>query len=107
MTRNELLLQRLISASRIDATAEVSIKPHGVKVQDIIRERSATADIVLLGLRGTEPGDEAKYAARISEMAEGLPTVLFVRSAGEFRGQLLGDVEDIESSTPEALAESK
>jgi hypothetical protein len=40
-------------------------------------------------------------------MAEGLPTALFVRSAGEFRGQLLGDVEDIESSTPGALAESK
>jgi hypothetical protein len=107
LARNEALLRRLITASRIDATAEVIIKPHGVKVQDIIRERSADADIVLLGLRGTEPGDEPKYAVRISEMARGLPTALFVRSAGEFRGQLLGDVEDIESGTPEALADPK
>jgi hypothetical protein len=38
-------------------------------------------------------------------MAEGLPTALFVRSAGEFRGQLLGDVEEIEQGTPEALAD--
>jgi amino acid transporter len=107
MERNKGLMRKLIGASRIDATAEVILKPHGVKVQDIIRERSAHADIVLLGLAGTESGEESKYAARISEMAEGLPTVLFVRSAGEFRGQLLGDVEDIEQSTPEALADPK
>lgn len=96
LIRNERLLRKLISASRIDATASVMIKPDGVRVQDIIRARSAHADIVLLGLRGTEPGEEAKYAERIANMAEGLPTVLFVRSAGEFRGQLLGDVEEME-----------
>jgi hypothetical protein len=28
-----------------------------------------------------------------------------VRSAGEFRGQLLGDIDEIESSAPEALAD--
>jgi hypothetical protein len=27
----------------------------------------------------------------MTSMLEGLPTVLFVRNAGEFRGQLLGD----------------
>jgi hypothetical protein len=105
MDRNKGLLRKLIGASRIDATPEVILKPHGVKIQDIIRERSADADIVLLGLRGTEPGDEAKYAKRIAEMAQGLPTVLFIRSAGEFRGQLLGDVDDIEPAIPQALTD--
>jgi len=107
MTRNEGLLRKLIGASRIDARAEVILKPEGVKVQDIIRERSADADIVLLGLRGTEPGDEAKYATRITKMAEGLPTVLFVRSAGEFRGQLLGDMDDVAQAATEDVAEQR
>jgi potassium/chloride transporter 4/5/6 len=105
MERNERLLRKLIGASRIDATPQVILKPQGVKVQDIIRKRSAHADIVLLGLRGTEPGEESKYATRIAEMADGLPTVIFVRSAGEFRGQLLGDVEEIEPAKPEALTD--
>ncbi len=54
----------------------------------------AHADVVLLGLRGNDPGEEHEYAERMASMLEGLPTVLFVRNAGEFRGQLLGNTED-------------
>lgn len=100
LIRNERLLRRLISTSRIDARAEMIVMPPGSKVHNIIRQRSADADIVLLGLRGTSPGDEAKYAERITKMAEGLPTVLFVRNAGAFRGQLLGDTEELEGIEP-------
>lgn len=94
---NEKLLERLISASRIDARAELIVRPPDTKIHEIIHERSANADIVLLGLRGTEPGEEANYAKRISTLAEGLPTTLFIRNAGPFRGQLLGDTSEIEA----------
>jgi solute carrier family 12 (potassium/chloride transporter), member 4/6 len=89
--RNRHLLERLTAAARIDATINLILKPEGTTVQEIIHERSADADVVLLGLRGNPPGDEAAYARRMQTMMDGLPSVLFVRNAGEFRGQLLGD----------------
>jgi amino acid transporter len=100
LIRNGNLLRRLITTSRINARAEMIVMPPGAKVQDIIRERSTDADIVLLGLRGTNHGEEAKYAERMTNMAEGLPTVLFIRNAGEFRGQLLGETEETEDGGP-------
>ncbi len=85
------LLLTLTEAARIDATINVILKPEDATVQQVIHEGSAHADVVLLGLRGNEPGEEQAYAQRMTAMLEGLPTVLFVRNAGEFRGQLLGD----------------
>jgi hypothetical protein len=85
------LLLTLTEAARIDATINVILKPESATVQEVIHEGSAHADIVLLGLRGNEPGEEQDYAERMTSMLDGLPTVLFVRNAGVFRGQLLGD----------------
>lgn len=93
-TRNEALLQQITRAARIDAATEVILKPAESSVQSIIWERSGKADVVLLGLRGNEIGEEAEYAERMNEMASGLGTVLFIRNAGSFRGQLLGDFEE-------------
>jgi len=87
---NKELLEQLTSAARIDATINVILKPENVSVADVIYEGSRSADVVLLGLRGTAPGEEAAYTRRMATLVEGLPTVLFVRNAGEFRGQLLG-----------------
>lgn len=98
---NKDLLVQLTSAARIDATIKVVLKPNGVTVADVISEGSRNADVVLLGLRGTEPGEEAAYTRRMATLVKGLPTVLFVRNAGEFRGQLLGaTVEDRSERAP-------
>ncbi|MEN8239744.1 MAG: hypothetical protein ABFR53_11155, partial [Actinomycetota bacterium] len=91
---NKDLLAQLTSAARIDATINVILKPEDVAVADVIAEGSRSADVVLLGLRGTEPGEEAEYTRRMATLVSGLPTVLFVRNAGEFRGQLLGATMD-------------
>jgi potassium/chloride transporter 4/5/6 len=92
---NKELLEQLTSAARIDATINVILKPEDVAVADVIYRGSRNADVVLLGLRGTEPGEEAAYTRRMAMLVDGLPTVLFVRNAGEFRGQLLGaTIED-------------
>ncbi len=87
---NKELLVQLTSAARIDAAINVVLKPEGVSIAEIISEGSRNADVVLLGLRSTEPGEEVDYTRRMATLVDGLPTVLFVRNAGEFRGQLLG-----------------
>jgi hypothetical protein len=88
--RNRSLLMQLTTAARIDAEINVVRKPEDTTVQEIIHERSADADVVLLGLRGNSPGEESTYARRMQTLMDGLSSVLFVRNAGEFRGQLLG-----------------
>jgi hypothetical protein len=69
------------------------VRRSGQSVQDLIRERSENADVVLMGLRASQPGEELETARRLDELVDGLPTVIFVRSAGEFRGRLLGEQE--------------
>jgi amino acid transporter len=96
--KNQELLVQLTRAARIDATINVILKPDDTSVQDIIHERSGLADVVLLGLRGNAPGEEEAYARRMKSMIDGLPSVLFVRNAGEFRGQLLGHTSEDEVS---------
>jgi amino acid transporter len=91
LERNRSLLERVIGNARIRARIDVMLRPPDVTIKDIISERSRGADVVLMGLRQVDPGDEMEYAGRLSEFAEALPSVLFVRSAGEFRGRLLGD----------------
>jgi amino acid transporter len=89
--RSHTLLSQLVNAARIDAATNIILKPDGASVRDIIWQGSRDADVVLLGLRNNDPGEEPAYARRMSALAEGLPTVLFARNAGAFRGQLLGD----------------
>ena len=67
----------------------LSLKPSGKTIADVIRDQSANADIVFLGLRDPEPGTEKEYARRMKELAEGLNTTVFVKSAGEFAGKLI------------------
>jgi solute carrier family 12 (potassium/chloride transporter), member 4/6 len=89
--RNKKLLEDLTRLARIEAVTNVFLKPEERSVREVIWEGSKDADVVLLGLRGNEPGEEVAYASRMNEMMKGLPTVLFVRNAGVFRGQLLGN----------------
>ncbi len=94
LERNRILLDRLIRSARIRAETEVMLRPAEVSVTSLICTESRGADIVLMGLRAVEPGQEASYSRRLAEFVRDLPTVLFVRSAGEFRGRLLGDGPD-------------
>lgn len=91
MERNRLMLERVIRSARIEADIEVMRLPEGLAVSDVISRGSQDADVVPMGLRDVRPGDEADYADRLNELAAGLPSVLFVRSAGPFRGRLLDE----------------
>jgi amino acid transporter len=89
--RNRALIEQVLRSARIRARIEVMPRPQGAHVTDLIQESSANADLVLMGLRSIDAGEAAGYAERLEELAHALPTVLFVRSAGPFRGRLLGD----------------
>ena len=94
LERNRTLLEQVIRTARIRADVEVMPKPSGASVIDVIARRSQDADVVFMGLRAVRPGEEAEYADRLEEFTTRLPSVLFVRSAGEFRGRLLGEQPD-------------
>lgn len=94
LERNQELLERMIRSARIRASVEVMRHSAEISVVETIQQHSARADVVLLGLRPVKVGDELEYAARLGEFIEHLPSVLFVRSAGEFRGKLLGPDAD-------------
>jgi amino acid transporter len=93
--RNTLLLNGMIESARIRARVDVLLKPPERTVSSIITEHSADADVVLMGLRANEPGEEAEYVERLTRLMSGLPTVILVRNAGIFRGRLLGDDETV------------
>ena len=91
---NQESLERITESARIDAAIDVMLKPRDRTVQQMIAERSRDADLALLGLRGINQGEELDYAQRLETLSGDLRNVMFVRSAGSFRGQLLGDTGD-------------
>ncbi len=82
-------LSGLIPEIRIGAESEVIVKPPEKSVMEVMHEVSRDASIVFLGLQEPKFGAESDYADRIIELAEGFPTAIFVRSAGEFAGKLI------------------
>jgi len=104
-TQTEKNLRTLIPAIRIDAEPRVIIKPKGVRVSELIREESAGADVVFLGLATPDEGEEAAYAERLVELGEGLRAVFYVKNASLFIGELLGDTEPVEEEPGVAATE--
>ncbi len=103
--RNRTLLERVISSARIEAEIDVMRLPDDIAVSEVIFRESQDSDVVLMGLRAVKPGDEAEYADRLDDLADGLPSVLFVRSAGPFRGRLLGEQPNGGIAQPAETAE--
>ncbi|MHC4859235.1 MAG: APC family permease, partial [Planctomycetota bacterium] len=82
-------LDRMLPETRIGAESEVIVMPPDRRFIDLLHDTSRDADVVFLGLKEPERGAESEYAERIIELAEGLNTTIFVRSAGEFAGRLV------------------
>lgn len=82
-------LEELIVRCRIKAEPHVLIREGEQRIHEIIQEHSREADLVLLGLRAAQDGQEAAYAERLETLVGDLPTVILVRAGGEFAGKLL------------------
>ncbi|MCP4709586.1 MAG: hypothetical protein GY869_13245, partial [Planctomycetes bacterium] len=91
LERTEMMvsLSALIAEARIQAETEIIYKPPDLSVPEVMHLYSRRADVVFLGLRDPEPGQEAEYAERLIELATGFRTTIFVRNAGEFAGDLI------------------
>ncbi len=87
--QTERFLAKLMPEIRIAAEIEVMIKPEGMSVVEMIHAESADVDLVILGLALPEAGREEIYAARIAELAEGLPSFFFVHNGSLFIGELV------------------
>jgi amino acid transporter len=74
---------------RMDVQLDVSIRPPDSSNTAVLRRLSQGADLVFVGLGLPVPGSEVDYAARVIEMVDGLPTVIFVRNASRFQGRLI------------------
>lgn len=85
----EQSLTTLIHESRIPASFSVIVRSDEVTVVQTIHEHSANADLVFLGLREPEPGEDEAYADTLLRLTDGLPTTVLVRNGGEFSGRLI------------------
>ncbi|MBR9922093.1 MAG: amino acid permease [Bacteroidetes bacterium] len=72
-------IQKSLEKSRILASVEVHIK--GLEgFRDILRANSHNADIIFLGLKNTDPGEEAEHAEKLEDMGSNAQTVVFVQN---------------------------
>ena len=79
----------MIPEIRIRADTEIILRGEDEQFADILHRHSAGAHLVILGLTTPPPGTEPQYAERLFELAEGLPTTIFLKNAGEFAGSLV------------------
>ena len=87
--KTKRLLEELIIRCRIKAEPHVLKREGDQRIHQIIQEHSREADLVLMGLRAAQSGQEPDYAERLETLVGDLPTVILVRASGEFAGKLL------------------
>ena len=87
--RMDSSLKNLVPEIRIEAAIEVIVRPEGKNAADLMHAHSRDSAIVFLGLREPESGEESAYAERLRKLAAGFNTIIFVRNAGEFAGNLI------------------
>ncbi|NER50760.1 MAG: amino acid permease [Symploca sp. SIO1A3] len=77
-------LESLVKQVRIKAVSQVLVAKERPFPQ-ILRETSKNADIIFLGMRKPEDGDDfTEYYKNLQTLAAGLPTTIFVLAAPEF-----------------------
>jgi len=105
-TNTEAYLNRLLPEIRITAEATVMLRPKDKTIRAIIREESADADIVFLGLDPPESeADMPAYAERLAELSDPLRTVFFVKNASLFVGKLVQTTEEVSAPETDAPAQ--
>jgi amino acid transporter len=102
--QTERFLAGLIPEIRINADVEVMLRDESESVMTIMQRESAGADVVLLGLATPEEGEEEKYAERLRELVDRMPTCFFVHNGSLFIGDLVTPEQVPESAADEESA---
>ncbi len=82
-------LDEMIPEIRIKCSRQVFLKPPDINIREFIHQESSDADVVFLGLAQPDPGNELEYAQGISELVEGLGTVVLIKNSSMFVGELI------------------
>ena len=101
--KNERVLRALVADIRIRAEVRVLLRSPEEKIAEIIRRESAEAELVLLGIGNVVAGAEADYARRLEALAGDLDSVVFVKNASLFVGELMMNEQETQepAETPE------
>src|SRR5690606_33867640 len=76
--------EAMLREIRIAARVDVVVRPPGETVREVIRRESLAAELVFLGLRIPDAGQEDEVAAQLVEMLRGLRSAILVRNGGPF-----------------------
>ena len=88
-------LTRMLHSSRIAARVEITLHEPGTGPEVVIPRESRDADLVFLGLHEPDAGEELAYAERLERLVGDLPTVVLVRNASMFAGELLAEASGV------------
>jgi len=72
-------IKQSLKEARIEAEGEIIIK-NGRSFTDILTTYSSEADLVMLGLKVTSPGEEEKHAAKIDQLSRVGKVCIFVQN---------------------------
>ncbi len=94
-------IENVLDSARLEATARVLLRG-GRKIQEIMAEESANADLAIIGIRLPQAGGQSgQFVERMNTLLEHLPTTLLVRSARGFQGEpVLFDTSEPTRSPP-------
>ena len=82
-------VQDMIDEVRIKAEPKIIIKPQDKSVTEVIHENSRNANLVFMGLKLPNIGEEKEYVTRLEELSDGLKTTVFVRNSEEYAGEMI------------------
>ncbi len=77
-------LQTLLTQMRMAAEIHILLKQKGDNVHNIIKENSAQADLILMGMAEVIPGKETNFIERADQLYKELGTVALVKASGFF-----------------------
>ena len=82
-------LRLLIRETRINAEADVIVKPTENSFAQTMHQESKETDLVFLGLKMPKEQEIEAYARTLLELAVGQASYIMVRNAGPYRGKLI------------------
>ena len=82
-------VNEMINEVRIKAEPRIIIKPNDKSITEVIHENSRNANLVFMGLKLPQDGEEKDYVNRLEELSDGLKTTIFVRNSEEFAGEMI------------------
>ena len=82
-------VEEMINEVRIKAEPIIIIKTPDKSVTELIHENSRLANLVFMGLKLPQNGEEKDYVNRLEELSDGLKATIFVRNGEEFAGEMI------------------